>query len=168
MRNTVFGAVFLLLLVLVIPAVNCSNEIDVSTVATQIIYGDTFETQTEGIIKLADIDPACADIDNSTGYLSAMTVLASLVENKTVYLDVDSKYVTDQTGTGNRTVAVVYVDFNSTHYQNVNFVMLNQKLLAANDQDNDFSPENWTSFVKKQDIPEFSTETILIVFLISN
>jgi micrococcal nuclease len=167
MKTRVFVAVFVVLLFFCFPTVSCSGEIDASTIAVQVISGDTFETQTEGLIKLADIDPACADIDNSTGYFSAITVLASLVENKTVYLDLDSKYVTDQTGTGNRTVAVVYVDYNSTHYQNVNFVMLNQKLLAVNDQDNDFSPENWTSFVKKQDIPEFSTEAIAIVFLIA-
>ena len=166
MRTRFFVSVFLLLMVFTIPLVNCSGEIDASTVATEVIGDDTFETTTQGTIKLADVDPMCADIDNSTGYLSAKTVLASFVENKTVYLDIDNKYKTDYSGTGNKTVCVVYVEYNSTHFQNVNAVMLKQKLLAVNDQDNDFNPENWTSFVKKEEIPEFSTNIVVVVFFL--
>ncbi len=166
MKTKVFGVVFLLLLVFVIPTVNCSGEIDATTVVVQVIAGDSFETKTQGLIKLADIDPTCADIDNSTGYVSAVTLLASLVENKTVYLDIDDRYITDQSGTGNKTVAVVYIEYNSTHYRNVNYTMLNQKLLAVNDQDNDFNPNTWTRFVKKHDIPEFPTGTLITIFSI--
>ena len=164
MKTVLFGVIFLVLLVFAIPAVSCLEEIDTSVLVVKVIEGDTFETETESIIKLADIDPACADIDNSTGYFSAKSILASLVENKTVYLDIDDLHITDQSGTGNKTVAVVYVDYNSTHYRNVNYTMFNQKLLAVNDQDNDFNPNTWTQFVKKHDIPEFPTGALITIF----
>lgn len=166
MKTLVFCSVFLLLLVFGIPSVWGSGEIDASTLVISVIGDDSFETEMGEIIKLADIDPTCADIDNSTGYVSAKTFLASIVEGKTVFLDIDDLYETDYTGSGNRTVAVVYVDFNSTHYLNVNNLMLNRKLLAINDQDNEFNPNDWTSYVKKQDIPEFPAETILMVFTV--
>ena len=166
MKNKVFAAVFLLLLVFVIPAAYCSQEIDATAVVVEVISGDTFQTQSLGLIKLADVDPACADVDNSTGYFSAKSFLASLVGNNTVFLDIDALYITDQFGTGNRTVALVYVDFNSTHYRNVNFLMLNQKQLAVNDQENQFNPNTWTSFVNKNDIPEFSGGVWVFVFAV--
>ncbi|MDG6221939.1 MAG: hypothetical protein QCH99_01605 [Candidatus Bathyarchaeota archaeon] len=166
MKTGVFASFFLLVMVLVIPLVQGSEEIDASTVVTEVLGDDSFETETEGTIKLADIDPTCADIDNSTGYISAKSVLASLVEGKTVYLDIDNLYGTDYTGTGNRTVAVVYVDLNSTHYLNVNYLLLEHKLLAINNQENDFNPDTWTSLVKKQDIPEFPAGILITVFTI--
>ena len=166
MKTLVFCSVFLLLLVFVTPPVWSLGEIDASTVVTNVIGDDTFETQTSQIIKLADIDPTCADIDNSTGYVSAKSFLASIVEGKTVFLDIDDLYGTDYTGTGNRTVAVVYVDLNASHYLNVNNLMLQRKLLAVNDQDNEFNPDEWTSYVKKQDIPEFPAGTMVIIFTV--
>ena len=165
MKTLVFGSLFLWLLILAIPVAYCSGEIDASTVVTQVIYGDTFQTETEGVIKLADVDPTCADIDNATSFLSAKSILESLIQGKTIYLDIDNLYGTDYSGTGNRTVAVVYVDFNSTHYFNVNYQMREQRLLATNDQDNDFNPDDWTGYVKKQDIPEFQTKTLILVFI---
>jgi hypothetical protein len=166
MKTQVFGSVFLSLIVFGIPLVYGSGEIDALTIVTNVIGDDTFEIENQELIKLADIDPTCADIDNSTGFISAKSVLASIIEGKTIYLDIDDLFGTDYSGTGNRTVAVVYVDFNSTHYLNVNNVMLKRKLLEANDQDNDFTPENWTMYIKKQDIPEFPVETTTTVFTI--
>lgn len=166
MKTRVFCTVFLLIIVFGIPLAKGAGEIDASTVVTHVIEGDTFETETEGKIKLADVDPTCADIDNSTGYTSAKIFLSSIIEGKTVYLDKDKKYGTDYSGTGNRTVCVVYVDFNSTHYLNVNSLMFRQRLLAINDQDNDFNPDIWTIFVNKQNIPEFSVAALIIIFAI--
>ena len=59
-----------------------------------------------------------------------------------------------------------YIDHNSTHYLNVNQAMLEHKLLEINDQENDFNPNNWTYYVKKQDIPEFPTWTAIALFMV--
>ena len=150
----------LLLLILVIfsftTIVYGSEEIDRSIIADRVIDGVTFGIDNQNTFKLADIEPTCTDIDNSTGYISAKNLLANLILNKNVYLDIDNMYTWDFHGSGNRTVCVAYVDFNSTHYMNVNKVLINRKLVVIKDNENDFNPEEWSNYVEKQLISEFS------------
>ena len=144
-----------------------SEEIDRSIIVDRVIDGVTFGIDNENTFKLADIEPTCTDIDNSTGYISAKNLLASLILNKNVYLDIDDLYTWDFHGSGNRTVCVAYVDFNSTHYLNVNKVLVNRRLVVIKDNENDFKPDEWRIFVEKQLIPEFSfwiIPSLLLVF----
>ena len=73
-----------------IPLVFGSGEIDTSNMVNVVIDGVTFETTTEGIFKLADIEPTCTDIDNSTGFITFKSLLDLLIMGKTVFLDIDS------------------------------------------------------------------------------
>jgi len=165
MKLGIIGIFTLLLFLSFTPVVYGFIEIDTQTQVSSVIDGVTFETINEGIFKLADIELTCADIDNATGYISSKSLFASLIEGKTVYLDIDSLYVTDIYGTGNKTVCVVYLDFNSTHNLNVNQALVIQRLVVVNDLENDFNPEEWTRFIKKQIMPEFPLWIILPLFL---
>jgi len=167
MKLTIIGIYILVLMLSFAPVVYGFVETDSQTQVRSVIDGVTFVTIDDKIFRLADIDPTCADIDNSTGFISSKILLESLIAGKTVYLDIDSLYVTDFYGTGNKTVSLVYLDFNSTHYLNVNQALVNQRLVVVNDLENDFNPEEWTLFNKKQNIPEFASWVILPLFLIA-
>ena len=65
-------------------------------------------------------------------------------------------YIWDFHGSDNRTACVVYVDFNSTHYLNVNKVLVNRRLVVIKYNENDFKPEEWSIYGEKQLISEFS------------
>ena len=67
---------------------------------------------------MADVD---APEKGESGYYDARDFLISLVYNKRVYLDIDDIYGTDKYG---RVVCVVYVEYNSTHFKNVNKALL--------------------------------------------
>ena len=162
------GAIFALYLLLSLaPVVYGLVEIDIQTQVSSVIDGVTFTTNNGELFKLADIELTCADIDNATGFISSKSLLTSLIEGKTVYLDIDSIYVTDFYGSGNKTVCVAYIDFNSTHYHNVNQALVTQQLVVIYDLENDFNPEEWNSFTKKLNVPEFHSGIILPIFLIA-
>ena len=133
-----------------------SGEIDQSVIVNRVINGVKFEINNQNTFKLADIEPRCTDIDNSTGYISAKNLLESFILNRNVYLDIDNMYIWDFHGSDNRTVCVVYVDFNSTHYLNVNKVLVNRRLVVIKYNENDFKPEEWSIYGEKQLISEFS------------
>ena len=167
MKLTVVATIVLLLLVAFVPVVYGFVQIDTQTHVTSVIDGVTFETDNGKLFKLADIEPTCTDVDNSTGYITPKSLLSSLIERKSVYLDIDSLYVTDFYGTDNKTVCVAYLDYNSTHYLNVNQALLTQRLVVASDVENDFNPTDWTDFAEKQNVPEFTSGLILSLFLIT-
>ncbi len=167
MKLSIFSIFFVVLIVSVIPNVYGLSEIDTTVSVNTIIDGVTFETETQGIFKLADIEHRCTDIEDSTGLVTTKGLLSSLVMGKTLYLDIDSQYITDNFGAGNRTVAVVYIDHNSTHYLNVNQALFEYRYVIINDVENDFNPEEWSLFINKQTVPEFSSFFILPLFVIS-
>jgi hypothetical protein len=150
MKSPFFVIFFIVLIGSFFPVVYGSAEIDKTSIVDSVINAVTFETETQELFKLADIEFTCTDIENSTGFITAKGLLGSLVVGKTVYLDIDSQYITDVFGTGNRTVGVVYVDFNSTHFLNVNQVLVEQRLVTINDVENDFNPNDWTHFTAKE------------------
>jgi len=137
-RNYVYAIIILLLATysrnILLPQ---KIEINNISICTRVIDGDTFDIYTnDARIRLADIDTPEYD---EYGYLSAKNTLSSWILGKKVYLDVDSKHVTDTYG---RYVCVVYVA-SSTGYMNVNKALLNSGDAEIWHNDNDFNPNNW-------------------------
>jgi len=136
-----------------------SGEIDATAIVSYVIDGDTFDTTSGDRIRLADID--APDLGEYQ-YSEARSFLTSLVDQKTVYLDVDDVYRTDQYG---RLVCVVYVDYNSTHLLNVNRALLVEGYAVIWNFDNEFNPYAWTLHVPISVVPEFPSFTILPIFM---
>ena len=119
-------------------------EIDRVAVVTKVIDGDTFDIDSGDRVRFADINtPENIEV----GYQEAKDYVAGLVEGKTVYLDIDDKYTIDTTGT--RIVGVIYVNYNSTHYMNLNKALLQNHYATVWDHDNEFDPANWNLFESK-------------------
>ncbi len=116
-------------------------EIDAQGTVTYIVDGDTFDVNSVGRIRLADID--CPD-QGEAGCQEATNYVSSLINGKPVYVDIDDVYGTDPY---DRTVAVVYVRHNSTHLLNVNKDLLVQGLATIWNFDNEFNPYAWSLFV---------------------
>jgi hypothetical protein len=133
-----------------------SGEIDQIAVVDWVIDGDTFNVTSGETIRLADVDtPEYSE----PGYSEAKNFMIDLIEGKTVYLDIDDVTRTDPYG---RLVCVVYVDYNSTHYENVNKALLVENYAMVYDfNNNEFNPSNWTLHVSKTAIPEFPSFIIL-------
>ena len=133
---------------------------------THIVDGDTFEIRvvngTKYTIRMADVN--ASEIGQS-GYDEAKAALDTMIFGKTVYLDVDDLYVWDARGSGYRLVAVPYIDYNSTHFLNVNEAMFLGGYLEKKEYPNEFSPYGWTLYeTKVQSISEFPS--VLPLFLV--
>ena len=142
-----------------VPAV-IAGEFDAITVASSITDGDTFETTSEGTIRLADVD---APEYYEYGYQDARDFLFSLIYGKTVYLDIDDIYTTGPYG---RLICVVYVEHNTTHYINVNKALLVEDYAVIANYDNEFNPYDWTLYVPENEIPEFPSFLILTLLIV--
>ena len=100
--QTVLSVLLALWTTCAIPIVrSASGEIDATTVVSYVVDGDTFDTTTQGRIRLADID---APEYYEPGYAAAKDALIILVNAATVYLDITDVYETDPYG---RLVCVV-------------------------------------------------------------
>ena len=143
-----------------------SIEVDTTTYATRIIDGDTFDIP-DDTVRLADVDtPEQGDF----GYTVASNKLERLLEGRKVLLDVDDVYQRDRYG---RLVCVVYIDFNSTHYLNVNKALWEYGYAEEWDHPNEFDPYKWTLFTSKltsQDISKLLFITmgfsIIVLFIL--
>lgn len=127
------------------------GEVDKTSIVTRIIDGDTFDISTGERIRLADVD---APEYYESGYSEATDYLESLIDGKTVYLDVDDVYTYDYNGKGSRLVCVVYVDYDSTHWMNVNQALLDEGHAVISNFNNEFSPYSWSLLVPKYESPE--------------
>jgi len=123
-------------------------EIDATTVVSKVIDGDTFDTTSEGRIRLADVD---TPEKGESGYYEAKNFLTSLLYNKQVYLDIDDVYETDKYG---RLVCVVYVSHNTTHFKNINKALLVEGYAVIWNFNNEFNPSTWTLYCPKEESPE--------------
>jgi hypothetical protein len=136
-----------------------SGEIDGVAVVTGVHDGDTFYIDREfhgsDTIRLADINASELEQPKS---IEARNFLAGLVNQTTVYLDIDDNYIFDYHGIGDRLVCVAYVDYNATHYENVNKALVDAQLAEIkNFTDNEFNPSTWTLYVSKEEVvPEYS------------
>jgi len=145
-----------------------SGEIDATAVVVDVHDGDTFYLDRivngSNTIRMADIN--ASELGQPLFY-EARDFLSGLVLHKTVYLDIDDVYVYDYSGTGDRLVCVVYVDYNSTHYLNVNEALLVAGLAEKKEYDNEFNADTWNLYVPKTDmVPEFPTPIILILLML--
>lgn len=138
-----------------------SMEVDQTSVVTQVIDGDTFVLDTDETVRFADIDTPERDEE---GYTEAKNYVKNLVEDETVYLDIDDISRTD----GNdRIVCVVYFDYNSTHLMNLNEALLVGGYAENYDHsNNEFSPSSWDLYVSKAVIPEFPLALITALFFV--
>jgi endonuclease YncB( thermonuclease family) len=134
----------------------------ISVFVNDVIDGDTFDTAEGYRIRLADVD--APEIDE-TGYLESVEYLELLVEDKTVCLNIDSISVTDPY---ERYVCLVFVEYNSTHYMNVNQALIIGNYAEIDDYtNNEFDPNTWHLYYPNEEIPEFSSWIILPLFLIA-
>ncbi len=101
-----------------------------------------------GYIKLADILVPSAKAGQAEEYL------AKLLENKTVYLDIDDKNIIDQSG---RISAVVYLPIDNTTVLNVNFDLVLKGYAYIFNEANEFNPSKWT--LKEKLAVETTTST---------
>ncbi len=166
MKRTISLILFLVLSsqFLILNAKCYSGEIDAIVIVTGVHDGDTFyinrKLNGSNTIRLADVDTAELGQPNST---EARNLLAGLVSQSIVYLDIEDKSPLDSY---DRLICVVYADLNDTHYLNVNKALLNTGLAEEKDYDNEFDPSTWTLYVPKEDIvPEYPS--FLILFLIT-
>ncbi len=144
---------------------------EINGTATHVIDGDTFDilasNGTEYRIRMADIN---AVEMGQTGYDEAKAALNSMIAEKFVYFDVDDLYQWDNRGTGERLVAVTYIDHNSTHFLNVNEEMFLNGYVEKRDYSNEFYPENWTLYEPRypgeSDVPLSLLAVMLAVALL--
>ena len=120
---------------------------DKTGAVSAVIDGSSFQLSSGETIKLAAIDTPNS---GQPGYSESKNYLTTLIQGKPVYLDTGVAATTDQQG---RLLCVVYLDYNSTHYENVNMAMIQNGYAAPNGQiSNGFDVGAWTWFVLKQDI----------------
>ena len=81
-----------------------------------------------------------------------------------MYLDIDDLY---GTGTYDRLICVAYVNYDSTHYLNVNKALLVEGYAEISNYDNEFTPYTWTLYVHVNNIPEFSSFVLLFAFIVA-
>jgi endonuclease YncB( thermonuclease family) len=134
----------LLLTFLFFTVIAASISIDETATVTTVIDGSSFTTNSGKTIKLAGIDTPQS---GQPGFSEAKNYLSSMVQGKTVYIDIDNLASTDQYG---RLMSVAYIDFNSSHYENVNIAMIvNNYAVPASLNNSEFNPSIWICFEQK-------------------
>ncbi len=112
-------------------------------IITKIIDGATFETNTLGCIRLADIVSVPA---SSIGGLRAREFSRDTIANTQVFLDIDNQTGQDKDGCW---MCVVYKAYpNGTPNLNANFNQMYVNAgygMISNDPNTEFNPANWSS-----------------------
>jgi hypothetical protein len=122
-----------------------SISTDSPEVVFTVIDGSSFQLVSGGTIKLAAVDTPNS---GQPGYLESKDYLTTLIQGKTVYLDTGLTATTDQQS---RLLCIVYLDYNSTYFENVNMAMIQNGYAVPNSTNNNgFDPGTWTWFVLKQ------------------
>jgi micrococcal nuclease len=165
MRKILFASMLLVLILPTVQVVRCV-EIDMTSYVSSVHDGDTFTLNSGEKVRLADLD---APELGEPGSYEARDYLNSLVYQQTVYLDVDDEYRTDSYG---RLVCVVYVDYNSTHYLNVNEALIDGGYAEARNYDNEFNYNTFALYIPKDqpidgDIPSNTIGGILVFAVIA-
>ena len=118
---------------------------DKTGTVSAVIDGSSFQLSSSETIKLAAIDTPTL---GQSGYLESKNYLTTLIQGKTVILDEGAASITDQEG---RLLCVVYLDYNSTHYENINMAMIQNGYAVPNGTiSNGFDLGTWAWFVLKQ------------------
>lgn len=144
-------------------------EIEIEGNVVNVIDGDTLDIMvyngSQYRIRLADIDAPERD---EKGYVEAKDYLRMLVYGETVCLDIDDLYTWDEHGSGERLVAVLYINYNSTHYLNINEALFKAGFAEKKDYANEFNPYSWSLYTLKQEnhySPLISSTAAVIVVL---
>jgi len=112
-------------------------------VVTRVVDGDTFYVA--GLperVRLADVN--APELSTAEGQ-RAKAALEALLLGRRVCLDIDDLYKTDRYG---RYVAVAYLDYNETHWLNVNQWLVERGYAEYRDYPNEFRPP-WPLYVPK-------------------
>jgi hypothetical protein len=131
-----------------------------SVFVSEVIDGDTFTTSEGYRVRLADINaPELGEV----GYNESREFLQFLIEEKKIILDIDNKTGADSYG---RYISLAYVLYNSTHYINVNQILVDKGYAIINDySNNEFDPNIWPLYIERSSIPEFKIHTIFLLFI---
>ena len=132
-------------------------EFDAVDTCSFVVDGDTFDISSGNRIRLADVD---TPERGEYGYAEATRYLENWIYGKTVYLDVDDVHFYDTTGT--RIVCVVYVEYESGRYLNINQALLDEGLAVLDDYDNEFSPYLW-----RRTVSDLSTQFSIFIIGVS-
>jgi micrococcal nuclease len=125
---------------------------DALAVVVRVVDGDTFRARitcvsgafsgrisvgTEYRVRLADVNaPELGTVEGER----ARRALESLIQGRTVMLDVDSVDVFDRYG---RIIAVAYIEYNETHLLNINKWLVEEGYARVWDHPNEFNPGTW-------------------------
>ncbi len=137
-----------------IPYASCidTSKLGESGKVTYVVDGDTFDVESVGRVRLADVNTP--EMDTQAG-INAKTYVKNLIDQEVVYLDIDDKYITGYYG---RYIAVAYVPHNSTHLVNLNQLLLKTGYADKADYDNEFNPNIWANnpmeYIKNPSIPD--------------
>jgi hypothetical protein len=138
-------------------------------ICNTVYDGDTFETSSGNIIRLADVNTP--ELGESGSY-EAWSYLSGRILGETVYLDIDNIHIYDTLGY--RIVCVLYVEVDSGKYLNINKALLDKNLARIWDHDNEFNPDSWSRYVydlsnnQRTFIVGFSFfSTIIVVYVVN-
>jgi len=149
LRLGLFAAVVALALLFAVPTFGAVEEH--CGVVTRVVDGDTFYVS--GLperVRLADVD--APELSTAEGQ-RAKAALEALLLGRRVCLDIDDLYKTDRYG---RFVAVAYLDYNETHWLNVNQWLVERGYAAYVDYPNEFHPP-WPLYLPKAAAPKATT-----------
>ena len=137
-----FTVILLALLILSVKA--ATIQIDKTATVSQVIDGSSFKLNSGETVKLASIDTPQL---GQPGYSEAQNYLTNILQGKIVYLTIDNITSTDSYG---RLICVAFIDYNSTHYENINMAMIESSYAIPNSTlSSEFNPSNFSWFVPK-------------------
>jgi endonuclease YncB( thermonuclease family) len=132
---------------------------DALAVVVRVVDGDTFRARimcasgafsgrisvgTEYRVRLADVNaPELGTVEGER----ARRALESLIQGRTVMLDVDGVDIFDKYG---RVIAVAYIEYNGTHLLNINKWLVEEGYARVWDHPNEFSPGAWEQYKPKE------------------
>jgi len=146
LRLGLFAAFVALALLFAVPTFGAVEEH--CGVVTRVVDGDTFYVS--GLperVRLADVD--APELSTAEGQ-RAKAALEALLLGRRVCLDIDDLYKTDRYG---RFIAVAYLDYNETHWLNVNQWLVERGYAAYVDYPNEFHPP-WPHYLPKAATPK--------------
>jgi endonuclease YncB( thermonuclease family) len=132
---------------------------DALAVVVRVVDGDTFRATitcvsgafsgrisvgTEYRVRLADVNaPELGTVEGER----ARRALESLIQGRTVMLDVDGVDVFDKYG---RIIAVAYIEYNETHLLNINKWLVEEGHARVWDHPNEFNPGTWKLYKPRE------------------
>jgi len=150
----------IILLPLLLPISTFSAIEEHCGIVIKVVDGDTFYIS--GLserIRLADINaPEISTIEGQ----QSKTALENLILGKRVCLDIDDLYKTDKYG---RLVAIVYLDYNETHWLNVNEWLVENGYAKYMDFPNEFHPP-WYLYIPKNTTEKFKVSTTFNIHIL--